>query len=144
MRIKLTTNKELDSAFKEKVPTDKENIKIIAFLEKSETITLFYPWPESDKTPHILLLEERINLENFKRLYNFIKELKDEDLLILSCYDGLSVSRILAETIIDSLPTHFDLTQWFELEKNLPEFPPANESLRFKLYQLFWIANEKL
>ena len=144
MRIKLTTNKELDSAFKEKVPTDKENIKIIAFLEKSETITLFYPWPESDKTPHILLLEERINLENFKRLYNFIKELKDEDLLILSCYDGLSVSRILAETIIDSLPTHFDLTQWFELEKNLQEFPPANESLRFKLYQLFWIANEKL
>ncbi len=55
MKIKLTTNKELDLALKDKIPTEADNIKIISILERSENITLFYPWPPQELTNFLMI-----------------------------------------------------------------------------------------
>jgi len=130
MRIKLVTNVDLSNALKEVVP---ENVKIISYIDKAEYITLFYPWPTSDD---ILILEERLNLEAIGKLILFSKTIKDSHLVIVACRDGTTISKAIADWLIDILPTSYDVTQYLDLIAKLPEFPAADELIKLKLYQI--------
>lgn len=130
MRIKLVTNTVLSDAVKSGIP---ENVKIISYFDKGEYLTLFYPWPTSDK---VLMLEEKLNLEAVGKLMLFSKTITNDDLVIIACRDGISISKAIADWLIDVLPTSFDVVQYLELVDKLPEFPAADELLKLKLYQI--------
>ncbi len=128
MKIKLTTNKELDLALKDKIPTEADNIKIISILERSEHITLFYPWPPQELT-NFLILDKPIRLPEIQKIFLFLKTLKEKDILIIADYD-LTIGKALEEWITDLLSPILQIETVVQ-----EEFPPKDEEFKLKLYQ---------